>query len=108
MSDQNLHDWDEEKYHLLNAHFRTRINELLTSDPYLVRAVAEGKGLQLDELVGRMTEADQRHWKEFLRLDRIKLHMDMQDHLDGRGTPYSPRTGFQDDSERYGDEEQPW
>jgi hypothetical protein len=108
LNEQDLHDWDEEKYSQLNAHFRQRIKELLSSDSFLIKAVAEGKGLQLSELVGRMSAADQEHWQEFLKLDRIKLHLDMQDHLEGRGTPFSPRTGFQDDSVRPSDEEQPW
>lgn len=108
INEQDMQEWDEEKYNLLNAHFRQRIKELLSSDPYLIKAVAEGKGLQLNELVGRMSVADQEHWQEFLKLDRIKLHLDMQDHLEGRGIPFSPRTGFQGNSAQFGDEEQPW
>ncbi|GAA4431091.1 hypothetical protein GCM10023188_18300 [Pontibacter saemangeumensis] len=96
MDAEELHPaWDEEKYRLLNAHFRQQINTLLRTDTYLADAVAGGKSLQLQELIGRMTEKDQRLWQEFLALDRIKLHLDMKDHLEGRGTPFSPRTGFQ-------------
>lgn len=104
----NAHEWDDEKYNLLNAHFRQKINELLQSDPYLKEAVSTGKGLQLEDLIDRMTAKDKKLWIDFMRLDRMKLDMDMQNHLEGKGTPYDPRTGFGNSTGNISDEEQPW
>lgn len=107
-TDRDTNEWDDEKYNLLNAHFRQKINELLRSDPYLQEAVSAGKGLQLEDLIDRMSERDKKLWVEFIRLDRIKLDRDMRDHLEGRGTPYDPRTGFGNSTGSINDEEQPW
>lgn len=106
--EQNPVEWDDEKYNLLNAHFRQKINELLTTDPYLQEAVSKGKGLQLEELIDRMTARDKQLWVEFIRLDRMKLDRDMRDHLEGRGTPYSAQNGFGNSTGNIGDDEQPW
>lgn len=107
-SEESYKEWDEEKYRLLNAHFRQKINVLLSTDDYLSEAVAGGRSLQLQELVGRMSEKDQRLWQEFIWLDRIKLHFDMNDHLEGRGTPYNPRTGFDNPTGKDDDIGEPW
>ncbi|MCC9167019.1 hypothetical protein [Pontibacter harenae] len=94
MKKEDFSNWDEERYKELNAYFRVNINKLLESDPYLKDILAEKGSLQLEDLVDRMSIKDQQLWQEFLELDRIKLHKDMQDHLEGKGTPYSPRNGF--------------
>ncbi|GAB3539210.1 hypothetical protein GCM10027443_35450 [Pontibacter brevis] len=107
-AERNTNEWDDEKYNLLNAHFRQRINELLGTNPYLVERVAEGKQLQLSELIDRMTARDKQLWVEFMRLDRLKLDRDMRDHLEGRGTPYSPQKGFGNSTGSIGGEEEPW
>lgn len=106
-TDRNVNEWDDEKYNLLNAHFRQRINELLSTDPDLLETVREGKGLQLEDLIDKMTPKDKMLWKEFMNLDRMKLDMDMKNHLEGKGTPYSPRTGFGNSTGNIGEEE-PW
>ena len=108
MQDENFEEWDDEKYNLLNAHFRQRINELLRTDPYLNEAVSGGKGLQLEELIDRMTAKDKKLWVEFMKLDRMKLDRDMKDHLEGRGIPYSPKTGFGNSTGSLSDGEKPW
>ncbi|WP_162053219.1 hypothetical protein [Pontibacter pamirensis] len=107
-TERNTNEWDDEKYNLLNAHFRQKINELLGSDPYLQQAVSEGKELQLRELIDRMTAQDKKLWNEFMRLDRKKLEMDMKDHLEGKGTPYNAQRGFGNSTGSISDEEQPW
>ncbi|MHA6249619.1 hypothetical protein ACXYMU_16870 [Pontibacter sp. CAU 1760] len=102
-------DWDEEKYKLLNAHFRQQIKRLLAKDPYLAEAAATGKSLQLEDIVHRLSAKDQLLWEEFIMLDRIKLHLDLNNHLEGRGTPYDPRTGFGDTQQDAADElDNPW
>lgn len=107
--EDNLQDWDEEKYRLLNAHFRQQINELLRTDLFLSEAAAAGKSIQLHDLIGRMKANDQLLWLEFMKLDRIKLHLDMNDHLEGRGTPYSPQSGFSNNATGpQNDLDEPW
>ncbi|MFD2999342.1 hypothetical protein ACFS7Z_03130 [Pontibacter toksunensis] len=105
---QNSNEWDDEKYNLLNAHFRQKINELLTTDTFLQEAVSQGKSIQLGELIDRMTARDKQLWKEFMRMDRMKLDRDMQNHLEGKGTPYSPQNGFENSTGSIGDGDQPW
>ena len=94
MTQQESNNWDEARYRELNTYFRVNINILLDSDPYIKDMLADKKSLQLESLIERMSVRDQQLWKEFLELDRIKLHMDMQDHLEGKGKPYTPRSGF--------------
>ncbi|MDX5345976.1 MAG: hypothetical protein LPK19_01905 [Hymenobacteraceae bacterium] len=86
--------WDEDRYRELNQYFRVKIKVMLESDPYLQELLAKDNSMQLTDLIDRMPHEDQLLWKEFLELDRIKLHHDMQNHLEGRGTPYNSRTGF--------------
>lgn len=109
MSAPDFGKWDEERYLELNAYFRVKIRVMLESDPFFKDLLAQGKGLQLQELTDRMPVRDQQLWQEFLELDLIKLHKDMQDHLEGRGTPYNSRTGFGSGSlSGPGSEENPW
>ncbi|WP_207430210.1 hypothetical protein [Sabulibacter ruber] len=94
MNQNERTEWDAERYRELNSYFRERINQLLTSDPHLVNQVAQGKGLQLEEIVESMTLNDQVLWKEFLELDHMKMQIDIQDHLEGKGTPLDSQKGF--------------
>ncbi|MBB6610078.1 hypothetical protein H7F15_03425 [Pontibacter sp. Tf4] len=94
MEQENLNEWNEERYRELNSYFRVRIQVLVDSDPYIRDMVQQGKSLQLNDLISQLSEDDQELWHEFIRLDAIKLHHDMQNHLEGRGTPYNPRDGF--------------
>ena len=94
MAPINLDRWDENRYRELNAYFRIRIKTLLESDPYFKEILAQEQGLQLQDLVNRMTNADQVLWTEFLELDQLKLHIDLQNHLEGKGMPFAPQRGF--------------
>ncbi|MFD2245128.1 hypothetical protein [Pontibacter ruber] len=94
MKQIDLSKWDEERYKELNTYFRVRIQGMVDSDPYIKELIETDKNLQLSDLIDRMSVKDQGLWKEFIELDQIKLHMDMRDHLEGRGTPYNPQTGF--------------
>lgn len=94
MEDNNLEHWDEQRYLELNSYFRVRIQILVDSDPYIKEMTAQAKGLQLNDLINRLSEDDQLLWHEFLQLDSIKLYRDMRNHLEGKGTPYNPRDGF--------------
>ena len=87
-------EWNAERYRELNAYFRVRIKVLLESDPYLKEMISKAQTLELHHITGRMSKADQEIWQEFLELDRAKFYLDMQDHLEGRGTPFNIRTGF--------------
>jgi hypothetical protein len=95
--------WNQERYRELNAYFRVIIPQLLEADPHLQQQVAQGKSLELTEIVECMTLNDQVAWQEFLELDQIKMHQDLQNHLEGKGTPLDSKTGFyrtrQEDSE---------
>ncbi|MCJ8165037.1 hypothetical protein MKJ04_09295 [Pontibacter sp. E15-1] len=105
-NDENT--WDDEKYRLLNAHFRQQINQLLQSDPFLANAATSGHQIQLQDIVYRMSVRDQELWAEFLKLDRMKLDMDIKAHLEGSGKPYHPRTRFGDHAGKEGDVDEPW
>lgn len=87
-------NWDAERYQELNTYFRFKIKTMLESDPYLQELVNERKGLQLEQITDRMSDRDQVLWQEFLQLDQLKFQQDLQNHLEGRGTPYNSRTGF--------------
>ena len=94
MDAEDLNNWDEERYLELNSYFRVRIQILVDSDPYIKELLHQNKALQLNDLIDRLSEEDQKRWHEFLKLDSIKLHIDMRNHLEGKGTPYNPRDGF--------------
>ncbi|MBK0402737.1 hypothetical protein I5M27_07050 [Adhaeribacter sp. BT258] len=87
-------EWNAERYLELNDYFRIRIKLLLESDPYLQELISAREGLQLSHITDRMTQQDQEMWLEFMRLDEAKFYRDIQNHLEGRGTPYNSRTGF--------------
>ncbi|HSI89684.1 MAG TPA: hypothetical protein VK927_01145 [Adhaeribacter sp.] len=87
-------DWDEGRYLELNTYFRIRIKVILESDPYVKQVLTQGQGLQLDQLTDRMSARDQELWLEFMCLDQLKFEQDLQNHLEGRGKPLNPKTGF--------------
>lgn len=90
----NPENWDEDRYLELNTYFRYKIQGMVDSDPHIKDLMQQEEGLQLQDLIERMSERDQDLWEEFLQLDRIKLHQDLKNHLEGKGTPYDPRYGF--------------
>ena len=94
MEQNNLEKWDSDRYRELNAYFRIRIKTLLESDPFLQGIIAQHNSIQLQDLVARMTEPDQQRWSEFMVLDQMKLHLDIQNHLEGKGTPLDTQNGF--------------
>ncbi|MDX5417940.1 MAG: hypothetical protein LPK09_01900 [Hymenobacteraceae bacterium] len=108
MKNPDLEQWDEERYMELNTYFRVKIQSMVDSDPYIKELLKQESGLQLQDLIDRMSERDQELWVEFIRLDRIKLHIDMQNHLEGRGTPYNPQKGFGNRSTDADEPESPW
>lgn len=87
-------EWNAERYRELNAYFRVRIKVLLESDPFLKDLIRQQQTLELHHITERMSEADQKIWQEFMKLDQAKFYLDMQAHLEGRGTPFNSRTGF--------------
>jgi hypothetical protein len=103
MENQN---WDEARYRELNGYFRERIQQLLSGDPHLQNQVAAGNSLQLNEIVESMTLNDQVLWQEFLQLDQLKMHQDLQNHLEGKGAPLHDQSGFYR-SPSSGDDEKP-
>ncbi|MBC5773236.1 hypothetical protein H8S95_04100 [Pontibacter sp. KCTC 32443] len=107
MENINLNDWDEARYLELNAYFRVRIQVLVDSDPYIREMMEQEKSMQLKDLIDRLSDEDQQLWHEFLRLDSIKLHRDMKNHLEGKGTPYNPRDGFSGSVSDDDDEDMP-
>ncbi|GAB2537510.1 hypothetical protein [Rufibacter soli] len=99
--------WNPERYRELNAYFRVKIPQLLEADPHLQKQVAQGKSLELTEIVECMTLNDQVAWQEFLELDQIKMHQDLQNHLEGKGTPLDSKTGFYRTPKEDSEEEPP-
>lgn len=94
MDRENLENWDEERYLELNSYFRVRIQILLDTDPHLKQLLLQKQSLQLSDLIDQLSNEDKAMWREFLQLDSIKLHIDMRNHLEGKGTPFNPRDGF--------------
>jgi hypothetical protein len=94
MRDQD--SWDEERYLELNTYFRYKIQGIVDTDPHIKDLMKQEEGLQLQDLIERMSQRDQELWKEFIQLDRIKLNQNMKNHLEGKGNPYNPRHGFSD------------
>ncbi|MCP2045147.1 hypothetical protein [Pontibacter sp. HSC-36F09] len=105
---QEMEYWDEDRYMELNTYFRIKIQGMVDSDPYIRDLQKSEDGLQLTDLINRMSDSDQKIWEEFIKLDRIKLHLDMQNHLEGKGTPYTPRHGFGGASSEADDSASPW
>lgn len=103
-----MEHWDEDRYMELNTYFRIKIQGMVDSDPYIRDLQKSEDGLQLADLINRMSDSDQELWKEFIKLDRIKLHLDMQNHLEGKGTPYTLRHGFGSASSDADDSPSPW
>lgn len=101
-------EWNAERYLELNDYFRIRIKLMLESDPYLQELVSARVSLQLSQITDRMTERDQEMWSEFMRLDEAKFYLDLQNHLEGRGTPFNSRTGFGKSPSAENDGQQTW
>ena len=91
---QQMEHWDEDRYVELNTFFKVKIQRMLDSDPYIRDLQRQEGGLQLRDLIDRMSEREQELWVEFIQLDRMKLNRDLQNHLEGKGKPYSPQKGF--------------
>jgi hypothetical protein len=102
-----MKDWNEDRYLELNAYFKIKIQRLIEEDPYLKNLIESQKGLQLADIVERMSEGDQNRWVAFIRLDKIKMQIDLQNHLEGKGKPYDPSKGFYYGSTKP-DESNPW
>lgn len=98
MEPNNSDNWNSTRYGELNAYFRLKIKTLLESDPFLIELVAKQKSISLPDLVDRMSVSDQQSWAEFLELDRIKLQLDLKNHLEGNGTPFNSEIGNFPDS----------
>ncbi|MBX0332857.1 hypothetical protein K3G39_06375 [Pontibacter sp. HSC-14F20] len=105
---QEMEHWDEDRYMELNTYFRVKIQGMIDSDPYIQDLQKSEGGLQLTDLISRMSATDQERWEEFIQLDRIKLYLDMQNHLEGKGTPYTPRHGFGNSSADSDESPSPW
>ncbi|TPE43277.1 hypothetical protein [Pontibacter mangrovi] len=93
MENPNLEHWNEERYKELNTYFRIKIELLLRTNPHLVAQQQEST-LHLQELVAEFSQEDKERWEEFMRLDKLKMEIDMWDHLHGKGTRYRPGLGF--------------
>lgn len=94
MNIKNLENWDEERYKELNTYFRIKIDLMLRTDQYLIDQVQQGQNLQLNDLVAQFSEEDQSRWDEFIKLNKIKLEVDMWNHLHGKGPGFQPVFGF--------------
>ncbi len=90
----NLEHWDEARYKELNTYFRIKIEQLLRQDEQLRENLVPKKNLDVQDIVAQMHEDDQERWEEFMMLDKLKLEVDMWNHLHGNGTPYQPGFGF--------------
>ncbi|WP_181306352.1 hypothetical protein [Rufibacter sp. XAAS-G3-1] len=99
--------YDAARHRELNGYFRDRIQHQLTTDPHLQNQVAQGNSLQLKEIVESLTLNDQVLWKEFLHLDQLKMHQDLQNHLEGKGTPLHDGSGFYRQPDQENGEEKP-
>lgn len=94
MEKMNLEDWNEERYKDLNTYFRIRIEQLLKQDEQLRDQMESGVDLELKDIIKQMGEEDKERWDEFILLDKLKLQVDVWNHLHGIGTPFKPGTGF--------------
>lgn len=93
---QNPHEenWDEALYQELNVYFRIRIEQLLQTNAELRERQQNAETMQLEDLVSYFNEEDRERWQEFVELDRLKLQIDMWNHLHGVGSRYRPGLGF--------------
>ncbi|RNI30585.1 hypothetical protein [Rufibacter latericius] len=98
--------WNKERYRELNGYFRDKIRHQLATDPHLQSQVAEGKSLKLEEIVESLSLNDQVLWREFLHLDQLKMHQDLQNHLEGKGAPLHDGAGFYRSRKEEEDEEE--
>ncbi|MFD1188051.1 hypothetical protein [Pontibacter rugosus] len=90
MENINLENFDEERYKELNTYFRIKIEQLLQTNP----ALQELPNLQLSDLVDQFSDDDKERWEEFIQLDKLKMQVDMWNHLNGNGTRFQPGIGF--------------
>lgn len=90
----NLEKWDEERYKELNTYFKIIIEQMLRTDTQLKEKLQQNINLQLSDLIAHFNEDDQERWEEFLALDKLKMEIDMWEHLNGRGTRFKPGEGF--------------
>jgi chemotaxis response regulator CheB len=99
---KELENWDEARYKELNNFFRMRIQDMVDADPHIKELMEQDNGLQLQDIIANLAPHEQEMWQEFIYLDKLKLQIDMYNHLHGKGTPYNPLTGFaneEDDDE---------
>ena len=94
MENHNLENWNAERYKELNTYFRIKIDHMLRTDPKLQARLQEQANMQLSDLVNQFSEDDQERWEEFIQLDKLKMQVDMWNHLNGNGTRYQPGLGF--------------
>ncbi|MCC9136051.1 hypothetical protein ACFSKU_16390 [Pontibacter silvestris] len=94
MENKDLENWNEERYKELNTYFRIKIELLLRTNPHLKDQMQQGHNLKLNDLVMQLSEEDKQRWEEFIVLDKIKLEVDMWNHLNGTGPGYQPGIGF--------------
>lgn len=94
MENPNLEHWDEARYKELNIYFRIKIERLLHTNPQLLAQQQEKGTMPLQQLVDEFSADDRERWQEFLHLDKLKMEIDLWDHLHGRGTRYRPGLGF--------------
>lgn len=90
----NLENWNEERYKELNTYFRIIIEQMLRTNSSLVERQQQDTKMDLEELVAHFSEDDQERWAEFLELDKLKMQVDMWNHLNGNGTRFQPGVGF--------------
>lgn len=90
MDIQSLENWDAARYKELNTYFRIKIDHMLRTNPEL----QEQLNMQLSDLVNQFSDDDRERWEEFIYLDKLKMQVDMWNHLNGNGTRYQPGLGF--------------
>ncbi|WP_066829509.1 hypothetical protein [Rufibacter ruber] len=87
MENLDSKNWNEDRYSELNAYFRERIRKQLDEHPDLQQPETDRRNLQLAEIIDSLPLHDQLLWQEFLELDQLKMHLDMQNYLEGKGSP---------------------
>ena len=94
MENIDLGNWDEERYKELNTYFRIIIEQMLRHHEQLKEQVEQGRSLEMKDIVAQMNTDDQERGEEFIHLDKLKMEVDIWNHLHGKGTPFKPGTGF--------------